>query len=133
MRADDNGYAVPAERATSAGCDKIRAMIRTLDAAIVHAFGTVDETPTVHEYAPGIRGKIARWLDAHADCDWRKVFRFHSTMVAIFWAAVSGLYIALPAFQSWLRPIPFAILCMLFPVALLIARLTKQTGLDKDG
>ncbi len=65
-----------------------------------------------------------RWLVP----DWRLVHKMRSLQIAIFWAAFAGLWVALPAFQSWLKPVPFAILCVFFSVTICIARLTKQKG-----
>jgi hypothetical protein len=72
---------------------------------------------------------IAKYLDKHAVVDWRLVHRMRSMQIAFFWAIIAGLWVALPAFQSWVKPVPFAILCVAFSIAICIARLTKQKGL----
>ncbi len=72
---------------------------------------------------------IAKWLDAHADPDWRNIHRLHSVWVASFWAIVAGLWIALPAFEYMVDPLLFAVLCIGFSLAIMVARFTKQPGL----
>jgi len=47
----------------------------------------------------------------------------------VFWAIFGGLWVALPAFQAWLHPIVFAMLCVAASLAILFARLTHQPGL----
>jgi hypothetical protein len=68
------------------------------------------------------------WLIRHLDPDWRVAHRLLSIQVAVFWAVVSGLWVAIPAFQSYLSPTHFAELCIGFALLIMIARLTNQPG-----
>ena len=67
--------------------------------------------------------------------DWRVLFsRLWSVRVAlagvIFWGAVSGLWILWPAFVDWLPLWFYAAGGIAMSVALAIARVLKQPGLD---
>ena len=73
--------------------------------------------------------KVAAVLDKVAAPDWRLAHRFWSVQLSIVWAIVGGLWVSLPAFQSWLPPIHFALVCIAFSLAILFARLTNQVGL----
>ena len=70
------------------------------------------------------------WLVNHLDPDWKVAHKLWSIRVALFWAVVSGLYVALPAFQDWVSPVKFAVICVGFSLAICVARLTNQPGLD---
>jgi hypothetical protein len=64
--------------------------------------------------------------------DWRRVaLRLWSIRLALLWAAVAGLYAALPAFMDVLPPGVFAVLSVLASMLIVGARLTKQPGLDE--
>ena len=73
--------------------------------------------------------KVAAVLDKVAAPDWRMSHKFWSVQLSMVWAVVGGLWVALPAFQSWLPPIHFALVCIAFSLAILFARLTNQPGL----
>lgn len=62
--------------------------------------------------------------------EWKQAHKLWSIRIALFWAGVSGLYYALPAFTEYFSPINFALLCVGFSLALCIARVTHQTGVD---
>lgn len=62
--------------------------------------------------------------------DWRSAHKFWSVWLSLFWAAVAGLWVALPAFQGVVSPVAFALLCVGFSLAICIARITHQPGLD---
>jgi hypothetical protein len=82
--------------------------------------------------APGVLNahhRIAAWLDEHAAPEWRIAARLRSVQVSMFWAVVGGLWAALPAFQSYVPPVKFALLCVGFSLAILFARFTGQKGL----
>ena len=49
---------------------------------------------------------IADWLDEHAAPEWRLAHRLRSVQIALFWAVVGGLWMALPAFQSLSHAVP---------------------------
>ena len=72
---------------------------------------------------------IAMWLDEHAAPEWRLAHRLRSVQIGLFWAIVGGLWVALPAFQSYLSPFRFACISVGFSVAILFARFTGQKGL----
>jgi hypothetical protein len=55
--------------------------------------------------------------------------RLWSVRIAIFWAILGGLWVALPAFQVYIHPVVFAVICVGFSLAILFARVTKQPGL----
>ncbi len=76
-----------------------------------------------------LRGRIADWLDEHAAPEWRLAHRLRSVQIGLFWAIVGGLWVALPAFQSYLSPFRFACISVGFSVAILFARFTGQKGL----
>ncbi len=69
------------------------------------------------------------FLDRYAVANWRFAHRLWSVRIAIFWAILGGLWVALPAFQSFLPPVAFAALCVAFSLAILFARLTNQKGI----
>ena len=73
--------------------------------------------------------KVAAVLDKVATPDWRYLHKFWSVQLSMVWAVIGGLWIALPAFQSWLTPIPFACVCVAFSLLILLARATNQPGL----
>lgn len=79
--------------------------------------------------AINVHHRAASWLDEHAAPEWRLAARLHSTQLSVFWAVVGGLWVALPAFQSFVPPIRFAELCVAFSLAILFARFTGQKGL----
>ena len=72
---------------------------------------------------------IAALLDQHAAPEWRVAHKLWSVRIALFWAVVAGLWVALPAFQGYVPPVPFALLCVGFSLAICVARLTNQPGL----
>ena len=73
--------------------------------------------------------KVAAILDKVAAPDWRLSHHMWSVQLSVLWAVIGGLWISLPAFQTWLTPIPFACTCVAFSLAILFARLTNQPGL----
>lgn len=62
------------------------------------------------------------------DPNWREWHKLWSMRIAILWMLVCGAWIALPAFSAVLSPVPFALLCMGFSVAIGVARITNQPG-----
>ena len=75
---------------------------------------------------------IARWLDAHANPEWRQLLSFHSTWVAMFWFLFYGAFMSLTAFvgTDWVQEHPFCFMgiCMTACMTWGFARLTKQPG-----
>jgi hypothetical protein len=59
------------------------------------------------------------------------LLRFAWTVrIALVWGAVSGLWVALPAFQDHVNPYWFAGFTILISLAIVLARITKQPGLN---
>lgn len=50
--------------------------------------------------------------------------------MAFVWGAVSGLWAALPAFQGLVDPYWFAIINIAVSIVIVIARITKQPGMN---
>lgn len=75
----------------------------------------------MHAWLDRLRPYLAD--DAHL---WARLW---SVRIAIFWAIFSGLWVALPAFTYWVPAPVFALLCVFFALAILVARLTNQPGL----
>ncbi len=90
---------------------------------------TVTTTLVPPEPPPSIHHSVAMWLDDHAAPEWRLAHRLRSVQIGLFWAIVGGLWVALPAFQSYLSPFRFACISVGFSVAILFARFTGQKGL----
>jgi hypothetical protein len=80
-----------------------------------------------------MRARIAAWLDAHANPEWRQFWQLHSARVTffagIFWSVLAGIWVALPAFIDWFPPPVFMGISIAFSFAIMIARFTKQPGL----
>jgi hypothetical protein len=72
---------------------------------------------------------LTAWVIRRLDPDFRVWHRLWSVRVALFWALVCGLWAALPAFQGFISPFLFALLCIGFSLAICLARLTNQPGL----
>lgn len=64
------------------------------------------------------------------DPQWRDWHKLWSIRLAIFNAMLSGLWVALPAFSALVPPVWFALACMSLSVMIVIARVTKQPGVD---
>lgn len=60
---------------------------------------------------------------------WRLAHRLWSMRLLFFWAAVSGLWVALPGFAEVLPPIAFGLACVGMSVLIMLARISKQKGL----
>lgn len=63
---------------------------------------------------------------------WQRAHKLWSVRLAIFWGAVNGLYIALPGFIGTVKATHFAAVSIAFSIMMVIARLTKQPGLDDE-
>jgi len=66
------------------------------------------------------------WIISRLVDDRARLHLLWSVRLQLFWAAFAGLYASLPAFQDYLTPIQFALLCMGMSATILIARITKQ-------
>lgn len=71
-------------------------------------------------------GPIKHCLDSDASI----AHRLWSVWVALFWGLFSGAYMALPVFQDAMSPWTFALLCVVMSIVFVVARITKQPGLD---
>lgn len=76
-----------------------------------------------------MKARIAQWLDAHADPDWRNFHLLYENWIALTWALVSGLWIFTPALNGLIPLWMFGCLCFGVPILICIARITKQPGL----
>lgn len=75
--------------------------------------------------------KIKDAAGRHVIDNWRDILaRAWSIRLAVFWAAIAGLAAAWPAFMDTVPPRLFAVVSVIFSVALVVARLTKQPGVD---
>lgn len=72
---------------------------------------------------------LTYWLIKHLDPDWKVAHKLWSVRLAVLWACISGLYMALPAFQDFMPPFYFAALCVFGSLLILVGRLTNQPGL----
>lgn len=73
---------------------------------------------------------LTAWVIRRLDPDFRVWHRLWSFRIAAFWAVVCGTYLALPAFQGYVSPFVMLGLCIVFSLAICIARLTNQPGLS---
>lgn len=71
---------------------------------------------------------ITYWLIKHLDPDWKLAHKMWSVRLAVFWAVIAGAWTALPAFQSYVHPVVFGLLCVGMSLLILVGRLTKQKG-----
>lgn len=69
------------------------------------------------------------WIAARLDDDARVWHKLWSVRLSLFWAAVSGLWVAVPALQSLLSPDLFGGICVAFALIICLARVYKQPGL----
>lgn len=69
------------------------------------------------------------WLDRYLVPDWRLLHKFWSMRLAFLTAILGGLWVALPAFQNYLPPMDFAMICVIASVLIMLARVTHQKGL----
>lgn len=79
---------------------------------------------------PKLENKVVAVLDKVAAPDWRIAHKMWSVQLSMLWGIMSGLWVALPAFQSWLPPVHYAVVCIIFALVLLpLSRLVNQPGL----
>lgn len=79
----------------------------------------------------GFLPQVSDWISKRLTRDARFFHRMWSFRLGLFWAAVSGFYAALPAFQDWFSPIHFAMLSVAFSLSICIATITKQKISDE--
>lgn len=70
-----------------------------------------------------------QWLNDRVSRDIGVAHRLWSVRIAFGWAIVAGCWVALPAFQSFMPPWVFGLLCVGMSLAICVARLTNQKGL----
>jgi hypothetical protein len=75
-----------------------------------------------------MRGRVALWLDAHLDPEWRNFQKLHSVQMAAVLAVAEGAWVAVPAFQNFVPPVTFLIICCFFSVSIMGLRLTMQSN-----
>lgn len=76
--------------------------------------------------------RLRKTLDRYAVSNWRQAHKFRSLWLALFTSALSGAWIALPAFQYVLPPIRFAEMCVLLGLIIGVVRLVRQSNIDDD-
>lgn len=75
--------------------------------------------------------KIRDAAGRHVIDNWRDILRrAWSIRLAVFWGAVSGVAAAWPALDEVVPTRLFVAGSVVFSVALVVARLTKQPGMD---
>lgn len=75
------------------------------------------------------RYRVALWMDAHADPDWRFVHRLWSARLAVIIALAEGAFAATGAFQSYFTPGQFLAICCVLSLVPLLGRLIKQPSI----
>ncbi len=88
---------------------------------------TVGET--VGAAATATKDATVATLDQYAIPQWRLAHKLWSVRIAFIWMVVTGVYMALPAFQDYMTPFHFLYICIGFSVVIGLARLTNQPGL----
>lgn len=73
---------------------------------------------------------LTYWIAKHLDPDFKVWHKLWSVRLALFWMAVTGAYMALPAFQDYMTPFHFLGVCIFGTLTIGIARLTHQPGLE---
>lgn len=68
-------------------------------------------------------------IQARLARDARFAHKMWSMRIAFIWAIISGCWVAIPAFQEYIRPVPYAFACIGFSMAICVARLTNQKGI----
>lgn len=87
------------------------------------------QAPLVTALSKMTPASVTKFFDLYATPEWRIAHRLWSVRINIFWAIFGGLWVAVPAFQIFLPPLWFAMVCVGMSLAILFARLTNQPGL----
>lgn len=74
--------------------------------------------------------RVTRALDRYAVRNWRSAHKFGSLWLTLFMSALSGAWVALPAFQYVLPPLRFGLVCVGLGLLIGIMRLLRQSGVD---
>ena len=72
-------------------------------------------------------------MSLRLDPDAKYWHRLWSVRISLIGAAFTGLWTAMPAFQSVLRPVHFAFACVLISVATVMLRLLDQPSVPRVG
>ena len=65
--------------------------------------------------------------------DWKQAHKFWSVQITVLGAIFSGIWVAVPAFQSALRPRDYAVLCITVSVVTVVLRLLDQPSVPEKG
>jgi uncharacterized membrane protein YbhN (UPF0104 family) len=98
--------------------------VPTLPPAVVTTQGRVTEIVAPSDAT----NVVTKTLDKALIPNWRLMHKLWTVRIAIFWAIICGLWVALPAFDHILPPLYFALLCIGFSLSMLFARITNQPG-----
>lgn len=66
------------------------------------------------------------WIQARLTRDAGYIHLMWSARISLVWACVCGVWVALPAFQSYLDPRIFVCLCVFVSILVTIAHMVKQ-------
>jgi hypothetical protein len=65
--------------------------------------------------------------------DWRQAHSFWSIQISLLGAIFSGAWVALPAFQGYLPPTYFAVVCIVVSILVVLLRLIDQPNVPTRG
>jgi len=65
--------------------------------------------------------------------DWKYAHKFFSVEISLIGAVLSGLWVAIPAFQLLIPPIPYVCFCICISVAVVVARMIDQPSTRVEG
>jgi hypothetical protein len=74
--------------------------------------------------------KAAKWAFIP---DWKYAHKFFSVEISIAGGILSGLWVAIPAFQYLIPPIPYVCFCIGVSVAVVVARMIDQPATRVEG
>ena len=66
---------------------------------------------------------LTYWLIRHLDPQWMLAHKMWSIRFALIQAVLMGLWVGFPAFQDFLPPARFLVICVALSVAMVVARL----------
>lgn len=69
---------------------------------------------------------LTYWLIKRLDPQWKLAHKMWTLRIALLQAVLAGLWMAIPAFQDYMPPVPFAAACVGLALAMAIARLYKK-------
>lgn len=74
--------------------------------------------------------RLTRTLDRYAVRNWRSAPKFGSLWLSLLLSALSGAWVALPAFQYVMPPVRFGLVCIGIGLLIGVVRLIRQPGVD---